>query len=211
MEKVVKGKIGDEISEKLIKAADIRPLSMYFQGERHLTTSKKPVRHPSDLKGMLIRVPQVDTYMAAFKALGARAVGIAFQEVYMALKMGVAEGQENPISSIHAMKFYEVQEYLTLTGHIIATGLYSINNKKYLSMPAEFQKILKEEAVDAGDYTASLYLKEDMNLLPELKKYMTIIEVDKAEWQRTAQQGGMDKWFVKHLGKDLYQRIKDTK
>jgi tripartite ATP-independent transporter DctP family solute receptor len=209
--KVVRGPIGKELNEQLIKGIGVRVLDYHFAGERHLTTSNKPVRVPADLKGMLIRVPQLDNYMATFKALGASTVGIAFNETYMALKMGVAEGQENPISSIYAMKFHEVQKYINLTSHIFATGIYSMNNKKFLALPANFQAILIEEAASAGEYASSLYNKQADELVPELKKSLTFVEVDKAAFQKAAQTGGMDEWFVKQFGKEMYQRIKDTK
>lgn len=211
LEKVVKGPIGQELNEQLIKGIGVRVLAYHFAGERQLTTSTKPVRKPEDLKGMLIRVPQLDNYMVTFKALGASTVGIAFNETYMALKMGVAEGQENPIASIYAMKFHEVQKYLNLTSHIFATGIYSMNDKKYQALPANFQTILREEAQSAGDFAASLYNKQAEELVPELKKTMTFVEVDKPAFQRAAKAGGMDDWFVKQFGKDLYQRITDTK
>ena len=209
--KVVRGPIGQELNEQLIKGIGVRVLDYHFAGERHLTTTNKAVRTPADLKGMLIRVPQLDNYMATFKALGASTVGIAFNETYMALKMGVAEGQENPISSIYAMKFHEVQKYINLTSHIFATGIYSMNNKKFLALPANFQAILQEEAASAGAYASSLYNKQADELVPELKKYMTFVEVDKVAFQKAAQAGGMDEWFVKQFGKEMYQRIKDTK
>jgi len=211
LEKVVKGPIGQEMNEQLIKGIGVRVLAYHFAGERQLTTSNKAVRTPADLKGMLIRVPQLDNYMATFKALGANTVGIAFNETYMALKMGVAEGEENPIASIYAMKFYEVQKYLNLTSHIFAPGIYSMNNKKFLALPANYQAILTEEAQRAGDYAASLYNKQAQDLVPELKKTMTFVEVDKVAFQKAAQAGGMDEWFVKQFGKEMYQRIKDAK
>jgi tripartite ATP-independent transporter DctP family solute receptor len=209
--KVVRGPIGQELNDQLVKGIGVRVLDFHFAGERHLTTSNKPVRQPADLKGMLIRVPQLDNYMATFKALGASTVGIAFNETYMALKMGVAEGQENPIASIYAMKFYEVQKYINLTSHIFATGIYSMNNQKFLALPANFQTILQEEARSAGDYASSLYNKQAEELVPELKKSMTFVEVDKAAFQKAAQAGGMDDWFVKQFGADLYKRIKETR
>jgi len=86
-----------------------------------------------------------------------------------------------------------------------------MNNKKFLALPANFQAILQEEAASAGAYASSLYNKQADELVPELKKYMTFVEVDKVAFQKAAQAGGMDEWFVKQFGKEMYQRIKDTK
>jgi TRAP-type C4-dicarboxylate transport system substrate-binding protein len=125
--------------------------------------------------------------------------------------MGLAEGQENPLVSIYAMKFYEVQKYLSLTAHILSNGIVVMNNPKYQSMPADIQKILSEEARAAGEYTGNLYATQGDELIPELKKSMTFIDVDKAEFQQASQRGGMDDWYTKQFGAELYKRIRDTK
>jgi len=212
MLKVMQGPIGkNELNQKLIEGMKVRALAYTYAGTRHLTTTDKAVQHPADLKGLLIRVPQLDTYMVTWKALGASTTGIAYSETYMALKMGVAKGLENPIPLIHAMKFYEVQKYLVFTGHAVACGVWSMNNAKFLSLPRDLQDILQAEATRAIDYANTLHVNQEKDLLPELKKYMTFIEVDKAEWQKTAQQGGMDAWFAQQFGADLYKRILETK
>ena len=211
MFKVMKGQIGDELKEKLLKQAGMRILTYHYNGERHVTTSNKPIHHAEDLKGVLLRVPGNDAFMSTFKALGASIVGIAYNEVYMALKTGVAEGQENPFSSIYAMKFHEVQKYLMLTGHMIQTGTYTINEGSWKKLPENLQQILREEAEKAGEYCGSIYMKEEKELIPILKQYMTFIEVDKAEFQKAAEEGGMIEWFHKKLGPELYTRIKETK
>jgi tripartite ATP-independent transporter DctP family solute receptor len=209
--KVHHGPIGDELNQRLIQKIGVRVLAFHFAGERHLTTSTKAVRRPEDLKGMLIRVPQLEGSMQSFKALGASVTGIAFNEVYMALKMGLAEGQENPLVSIYAMKFHEVQKYLSMTAHILSNGIVVMNNQKYLSMPPEVQKALLEEARAAGEYTGNLYAKQGDELIPELKKFLTFIEVNKTEFQQTSQRGGMDEWYTKQFGAELYKRIQETK
>lgn len=209
--KVHQGPIGEELNQRLIQKIGVRVLAFHFAGERHLTTSTKAVRHPDDLKGMLIRVPQLENSMVTFKALGASVTGIAFNEVYMALKMGLAEGQENPLVSIYAMKFHEVQKYLSLTAHIISNGIVVMNNQKFMSMPPDVQKALVEEARAAGEYTGNLYAKQGEELIPELKKSLTFIEVNKVEFQQASQRGGMDEWYTKQFGADLYKRIRETK
>jgi tripartite ATP-independent transporter DctP family solute receptor len=212
MLKVMQGPIGKtELNQKLIDGMKVRALTYTYAGTRHLTTSDKAVQHPADLKGLLIRVPQLDTYMATWKALGASTTGIAFNETYMALKMGVAKGQENPIPSIYAMKFHEVQKYLVLTGHAIACGVWSINNARFQGLPKDLQEILEAEGARAPEFAYTQFTNQEKELLPELKKSMTFIEVDKAEWQKAAQEGGMDAWFTQQLGADLYKRILETR
>ena len=212
MMKVMQGPIGkNELNQKLIEGMKVRALAYTYAGTRHLTTTDKAVQHPADLKGLLIRVPQVETNLVTWKALGASTTGIAFNETYMALKMGVAKGQENPVPSIYAMKFHEVQKYLVFTGHAIACGVFSINDPKFLSLPKDLQDILQAEAGRLTDYAQKQFLEQEKDLLPELKKYMTFVDVNTAEWQKAAQEGGMDEWYTKQFGADLYKRILNTK
>jgi TRAP-type transport system periplasmic protein len=114
---VVDGGIGQELWEELRERHGIRVLETWFYGERHIT-SRKPVRRPEDLRGFRLRMPDAKVWLATGEALGASPTPIAFTEVYMALQQGIADGQENPIPTIRAMGFHEVQTHLNLTRHI---------------------------------------------------------------------------------------------
>ncbi len=92
-------------------------VALTYYGERHLTANKE-IKGPDDLKGMKLRVPQAPLYVLFAKSYGANATPIAFAEVYLALQQGTVDGQENPLPTIMAKKFYEVQKYIHLTGHI---------------------------------------------------------------------------------------------
>ena len=99
------------------RATNNRILAMTYYGERHVT-SNKPIRVPEDMRGMKLRVPQAPLYLMFARSVGANATPIAFAEVYLALQNGTVDGQENPLPTIQAKKFYEVQTHLALTGHI---------------------------------------------------------------------------------------------
>lgn len=88
-----------------------------YYGSRH-ATSNKPLNTPADMKNLKIRVPNAPLYMMFPKAVGANPTPLAFAEVYLALQQGVVDAQENPLPTIKAKKFYEVQKYINLTGHI---------------------------------------------------------------------------------------------
>ena len=92
-------------------------VALTYYGERHLTSNKE-IKGPDDLKGMKLRVPQAPLYVLFAKIYGANPTPIAFAEVYLALQQGTVDGQENPLPTILAKKFYEVQKYIHLTGHI---------------------------------------------------------------------------------------------
>src|ERR671913_971630 len=93
-------------------------LSVTYYGARH-TSSNKPIKTCADMKGLKIRVPDVPSYLAMPRACGANTAPIAFAEVYLALQNGTVEAQENPLTTIEAKKFYEVQKQIALTGHIV--------------------------------------------------------------------------------------------
>ena len=94
--------------------------ALNYYGARHVTSSAaKPVSKPEDMKGLKIRVPDAPAYLAFPKSLGANATPIAFAEVYLALQNNTVDAQENPLPTIEAKKFYEVQKNISLTGHIV--------------------------------------------------------------------------------------------
>src|SRR5439155_16656039 len=99
------------------KASGNHIVALTYYGARQVT-SNKPVAKPEDMKGLKIRVPDAPAYIAFPKALGANPTPIAFAEVYLALQNGTVDAQENPLPTIRAKKFYEVQKYISLTGHI---------------------------------------------------------------------------------------------
>src|SRR3954451_1136079 len=92
-------------------------LTLTYYGQRHVTANK-PINKPEDMKGMKLRVPPAPLFLMFTKSVGANATPIAFAEVYLALQQGTVDGQENPLPTIMAKKFYEVQSHVILTGHI---------------------------------------------------------------------------------------------
>jgi tripartite ATP-independent transporter DctP family solute receptor len=145
MFKVLSGPIGEEIRNRLITKRDIRVLGIGYLGARHLTANK-PIYKPEDLKGLKIRIPNIPLRKASFIAWNAAPTPMAFSEVYLALKQGVVDGQENPLPQIIAAKFYEVQKYLILTGHALNPEILLIGEKKFESLPEEYRNILLEGA-----------------------------------------------------------------
>src|SRR5256714_11885448 len=92
-------------------------IALTYYGQRHVTANKE-IRKPDDMKGMKLRVPPAPLFLMFTKSVGANATPIAFAEVYLALQQGTVDGQENPLPTIMAKKFYEVQSHISLTGHI---------------------------------------------------------------------------------------------
>jgi len=109
--------IGQSYLEKF-RSKDLVALAWGENGMRHITNSKRQVKAPEDLKGMRLRLPQSEVMLAGFKALGADVAPLAFPQLYAALQTGQFDGQENPIATIQASKFDQVQKYLTVSGHV---------------------------------------------------------------------------------------------
>jgi TRAP-type C4-dicarboxylate transport system substrate-binding protein len=118
---------------------------------RHLTNSKRPIATPDDLKGLKLRVPQSDTMVAGFKGLGADVSQLAFPELYGALQTGKFDGQENPIATIVASKFNQVQKYLTMSGHIYDPAVFLISKDLYEEMSAADRAAFVEAAKLGGE------------------------------------------------------------
>ncbi len=145
-------------------------LSNWEWGFRNLTNSKRPVNKPEDVKGLKIRTPPELPTQAAMEALGAVVATINFNELQMALKQGVVDGQENPIAVIYANKLYETQKYLTMTGHNYNTMVHVISKKVWDKLSPDQQKIIKEESVKAGNYMRKAVRDGEAQEIAELKK-----------------------------------------
>ena len=117
LHKVAGGEMGKEIEAQVLEKAKLRVLGYMERGPRELTSSRA-VKTPDDLKGMKIRLPNVPIFLAAWEALGAKPIPMAFSEVFTSLQQGTIEGQENPYALIASAHFYEVQKFLNKTSHV---------------------------------------------------------------------------------------------
>jgi C4-dicarboxylate-binding protein DctP len=143
---------GKALFEEMRKKTGVRTLGVGENGFRNFTNRVRPVKSPEDMKGMKIRTMENPAHMAMVKALGATPTPIAWGEVYMALQQGVVDGQENPVSVIEIAKFYEVQKYLTLDGHVYSVLPIMINDKLYQSFSPEIRAVIR----DGGELMATI-------------------------------------------------------
>ena len=155
--------------------------ALNYYGARHVTSSAaKPVAKPEDMKGLKIRVPDAPAYLAFPKALGANATPIAFAEVYLALQNGTVDAQENPLPTIEAKKFYEVQKNISLTGHIIDSLLTITSGQLWSKLSADEKKIFSDVMQEAAEKTGREIIAAEVRLAEEFKKKgNNVITVDK--------------------------------
>ena len=133
-----------------------------------------------DMKGLKIRVPDAPAYIAFPKALGANPTPIAFAEVYLALQNGTVDAQENPLPTIEAKKFYEVQKNISLTGHIIDALLTVVSGQVWTKLSADDKKVFSEVMEEAADKASHEIAAAEVRLVDEFKKKgNNVIVVDK--------------------------------
>lgn len=205
MVKAIKSPVGQEMVDELTTKRGLRSLGVLYYGVRHLTANKA-VHTPEDVKGMKLRVPEVPLYLEMARAWGANPTPMAFAELYLALKQGTVDAQENPIPTINSGKFYEVQKYLILTGHIMVPQLHVISDKVWKGLSPADQTIL-QDAVDEGiAFSNDMLIKQEQSLVEEFKKKgMQVITPD-VEAFKKASMAILPK-MEGVWGKGLYEKL----
>jgi tripartite ATP-independent transporter DctP family solute receptor len=182
--KYAKSDIFKELAAGYTKATNGNVVTaLTYYGVRH-TTSNKAFKNCDEMKGLKIRVPDAPAYTAMPKACGANPTPIAFAEVYLALQNGTVDAQENPLPTIEAKKFYEVQKHIILTGHIADALLTVVSPMTIAKMSPADQKILAEVTQESADKSSADIRKREAELEQEFaKKGLNIIKVDRADFQ----------------------------
>lgn len=153
--------------------------ALNYYGARHVT-SNKAISKPEDMKGLKIRVPDAPAYLAFPKSLGANPTPIAFAEVYLALQNGTVEAQENPLPTIEAKKFFEVQKNISLTGHIVDSLLTVVSGPLWGKLSADEKKVFSDVMQEAAERTGREIIASEARLVEEFKKKgNNVITVDK--------------------------------
>ena len=145
--------VGMEIAQKL---QGMKLLAYYENGVRHMTNSKHPIRKPEDMKGLKIRVMEQPIYIEMMKALGANPTPMAFGELFTALQQGVVDGQENPAAHIYTARFFEVQKYISLTGHTYSAEPMLVSLTAWNKLPKDLQDKVQEAANESRDWQRDL-------------------------------------------------------
>jgi tripartite ATP-independent transporter DctP family solute receptor len=154
-------------------------LAVWENGFRQITNSKRPIKVPNDLQGLKLRVPGGTWRVKMFKAYGANPSPMALSEVFVALQTGVMDAQENPLAQIYPSRFYEVQKYLSMTGHVY-TPAYVTAGASWSRLPADVRTILKDTAVEMQPEVYKIAAGLDESLLKKLKDAgMQVNEADK--------------------------------
>lgn len=175
---LTQGEVGKELTEKTIRDAGVRIVGWSYSGFRVLTNSKRPVRSLDDLKGLIIRVPKNELMIAFYNALGVNPTPMAWNETFTALQQGVVDGQDNPYITISAMKFDEVQKYITPIRYLFSLEPLVMSEQVFQAQTPEVQAWILEAGQAATDYSYEYIQVTEDSIKQELQAAgMEIVEL----------------------------------
>lgn len=187
----------NEMSAGYTDATGNQITAMTYYGARHVT-SNKPILTPADMDGLKIRVPNAPLYMMFPEATGANPAPIAFAEVYLALQQGTVDAQENPLPTIQAKKFHEVQSNINLTGHITDALLTIVGGIAWNAMEAADQEALAQVTKDTAVCATDAIIKAEGELVEWFRgEGVQVNEVDRGpfiEAVKAMHNGEMATW-----------------
>lgn len=205
---VLDGPVGKKLLEKL-PAKGLIGLGYWDHGFRNVTNSKRPILKLEDLAGLKIRVIQIAQFIEMFNTLGANAVPMSFTELYTALETKTVDGQENPLATVEASKFYEVQKFASLTQHVYNPLVTIFSKKTWDRLSPDERKIIQDAANEAGAYERKVSRETNEKAAEVLKgKGMAVNPIAPHEIERMREKVKpvTDK-FVKEGGEALAQEI----
>jgi tripartite ATP-independent transporter DctP family solute receptor len=196
---VMDGPIGKELAAKSA-AKGMVLLGLWDNGIRQMSNSKHPIKVPADLKGLKMRTPPDAVTVDIMQAMGADAQQIKFSELYVALQQGVVDGQENPLTNISSAKLYEVQKYISLTGHKYECTPFLMSKRTWERMTPADQKVVTDAAAEATTLQRKLNKEVDDKLVADLKaKGVQIDTVNRAAFV-DASKSVYTKWMASPIG-----------
>jgi len=173
------GPMGAKIQNALESRGNQRLIGLQKRGARQLTASKM-VQSPADLAGIKLRVPEIPSWVAVWRGLGALPTPVAWAETYNALQTRVVDAQENPISNIHVAKIYEVNKFVMMTDHLFNYYHWTINRDFLNSLPADLNKLVLDSAKEACAWGDKQIDAREGELIDLLKKEgVTFVNVNK--------------------------------
>ena len=161
-------------------------VALTYYGQRHVTANRE-IRKPEDMKGMKLRVPPAPLFLMFTKSVGANATPIAFAEVYLALQNNTVDGQENPLPTIMAKKFYEVQSHIALTGHITESLVTLVGGHVWSKLGEPERQMMRQVLKDAAERATDRIRASEQVMAEEFRKLgKKVIEPDRAAFRAVA-------------------------
>jgi TRAP-type transport system periplasmic protein len=207
--KVLSGPVGQELI-KALEPKGLKAFGFSTAGFRHVVNQRREVRTPEDLKGLKIRTLDNPVHVAIMNAMGANATPMQYGEVATALRQGTIDGLDFQLGSSATEKMYEVNKYMSLTGHVFTGVIYLASQKRYNALPAELQKVLSEAAVAGANTETELFNKFEQDARKILEQHgMKVTDVDKAPFR--ARTESVYKTFQDRIGKNMVDMARKMK
>lgn len=206
---VLDSSIGDAMKAQVTKDTSLIPVAFFDIGFRHITNDKREIKSPADIKGLKIRSMPDDIQIAALKALGASVTPLSYSELFTALQQKLVDGEENPISNIISEKFYEVQPYMTLTGHSFTISTMTFNPDFFNSLTADQQKLVREVAIEAQNKGREATPEIESNGLKFLKEHGVKVYEPTEQERQAFQNAAKSSWskVEQVMGKDNFDAL----
>ena len=212
-QKVFNGPIGAEMYKAVAEKMDVQILGIGYLGSRQVNLREvKSVKTPADLKGVKLRMPGSKEWLFLGEALGATPTPLAFGEVYLGLKTGTIDGQDNPLPSVRAAKFYEVTKQIVLTSHLTDGIFIAISTKSWNAMSAAQKQKVTAATQAAVAYNNDNRIKEEAQLVDFFKKEgLQVTTPDVEAFRKTVQAAYQNSEYAKVWPKGLVERINAVK
>lgn len=201
------GEIGDELLA-LAEEHNMKGLGWWEIGFRHLSNNANEIVTPEDVEGLQIRVQPSPVWEEHMKAIGASPTPVDFNELYSALDQGVVDGQENPLPTIESMKFYEVQQYISLTGHTYNPAITVMNLDTWNGLSEEHQTAVKEATEETSQYHREMLAEKEEEIIQMLEGEGVIVTEPDREAFREATSDVQN--TVVEVPQDLIERIENN-
>ena len=202
---LTQGPIGDELVQNTIKDAGVRIVGWSYSGFRRLSNSKRAIKTPADLKGLVIRVPKNPIMIDAYKSWGINPTPMAWDEVYTALQQKVLDGQDTPLITQYVMKFYDVQKYITKIRYVFLLEPLIISEQLFQKQSPEMQKLILRVGKEAQEHCRQFLIIFEDSIENELKsKGLQILEPadGEKEWIDKATKEVWPKYYKSVGGKE---------
>jgi tripartite ATP-independent transporter DctP family solute receptor len=200
-----------ELTDGYFKQTGHKIVAITYYGARH-TTANKALNKPEDMKNMKLRVPQAPMYMMYAKAVGANPTPIAFAEVYLALQNKTVDGQENPLPTIQAKKFYEVQSHINLTAHILDNLTTTISSGLWNKLTPQEREIFDSVYKQAAERAGASIRASEAKLVDWFKQQgKTVVNPDLKAFREAAIKIHNNADMGAVWTKELYDRLQATK
>ncbi len=183
---IIAGSWGQEMAAKF-EEQGVHLLDVWYYGTRQ-TTANRAIESIDDMAGLRLRTPNVPFLIAYAEAVGATPAPVAFAEVYLALQTNQVDAQENPLPTIEAQKFYEVQSHVALTNHFVASAAVQISNDLWQELSEEERGWIQQAVEAGGDVNDEATRQAEEDLIATFEERgLTVTRPDLAPFKEAMQ------------------------